>query len=72
MDWTCGLNCWTGLKIIFMLFSENSPVGLIWEHSHFPSQTLASILSLEASTIGNTDAAWKESCWLLDYICMYL
>ena len=53
MDWT---------KIIFMLFNENSLVGL-----HLETQTLASILSLEASTIG-TDVAWKESFWLLDYM----
>ena len=59
-------NHWTGLvdwtKIIFMLFNENSPVGL-----HLETQTLASILSLEASTIC-TDATWKESYWLLDYV----
>ena len=32
MDWTSGLDLWTGLvdwtKNIFMLFNENSPVGL--------------------------------------------
>ena len=27
-DWTGGLNWWIGLKIIFMLSDENSPVGL--------------------------------------------
>ena len=28
VDWTGGLDWWTGLKIIFMLFNENSPIGL--------------------------------------------
>ena len=28
MDWTSGLDWWTGLKIIFMLVNEKSPVGL--------------------------------------------
>ena len=28
LDWTGGLDWWTGLKIIFMLANENSPVEL--------------------------------------------
>ena len=28
LDWTSGLDWWTGLKIIFMLTNENSPVEL--------------------------------------------
>ena len=28
MDWTSGLDWWTGLKIIFMLINEKSLVGL--------------------------------------------
>ena len=31
MDWTSRLDWWTGLKIIFMLAKENSPVELLLE-----------------------------------------
>ena len=36
VDWTGGLDWWTGLKIIFMLSNENSPVGL-----HLETQPLS-------------------------------
>jgi len=29
----------------------------------------AYLANLEASAIGNTDVAWNESYWLLDYTC---
>jgi len=29
----------------------------------------AYLANLEAFAIGNTDAAWNESYWLLDYTC---
>ena len=57
LDRTGGLDWWTRLLCrlhLALSFTDSS------KH----------ILSLEGSTIGNTDAAWKESYWLLDY--MYL
>ena len=45
MDWTGGLDWWTGLKIIFMLTDENSLVELVaFADIATPSQTLARII----------------------------
>ena len=40
LNWTGGLDWWTGLKIIFMPANENSPVE---RHSHFFTDSSKSV-----------------------------
>ena len=67
LDWTGGLDY---KSFLFSLISRVAFGDMATSlHRLYINKQTSDKANLEATAIGDTDAAWNESYWLLDYTC---